>query len=325
MASGMNNGQKHVPDAGSCPSMVQITVVITTLNRKEQLLEAIESVHRQTWQNRELIVVDDGSIPPIFSAEEVESLGIRYIYKENSGQAASRNVGIGAANGSFIAFLDDDDLWYPRRLEMQMALVANGARWVAGDCRHFDGKTGADQELHSSRHKPYSGRVFRQLLRECFIASPTILVERDLLLSAGGFFEARAARYGEDWFMWLRLAAMTELAWVNEPIARYRNHGASMLGKADLDQIRESHRIGLDLVYERLGESYRPARWEADRLDYAKLARIALSVGNRGKAYSFLKESFRHGVCVENALALLSYVVPEIVVNAAKRIRSMNH
>ena len=104
-----------------------ISVIIPTFNRKQLLLEAVESVRRQSFRDWELLVVDDGSTDG--TDQVIESLisdGIRCIRQEHSGVSAARNRGIRAARNDWIAFLDSDDYWHKQKLQQQFeALEAN--------------------------------------------------------------------------------------------------------------------------------------------------------------------------------------------------------
>jgi len=108
-----------------------VSVVIPAFNAGRFIKRTIESVLSQTYRDFEIIVVDDGSTDN--TAEVVRSYGpkVRYIYQENAGDGPSRNTGISAAKGDWIAFLDHDDEWLPEKLEFQMALLEEnpGLRW----------------------------------------------------------------------------------------------------------------------------------------------------------------------------------------------------
>lgn len=101
-----------------------ISVIIPTFNREKYLGEAIESILEQDYQPIEIIVVDDGS------TDNTKAListfpTVKYVYQENSGQAAARNQGIAISKGEYLAFLDSDDLWIPGKLHSQMNYMQN--------------------------------------------------------------------------------------------------------------------------------------------------------------------------------------------------------
>lgn len=252
-----------------------VSVVVATCNRKDLLLATLASIRNQTWSPLEIIVVDDGSRIRTFDQDESRELGIRYFYRENSGTAAARNFGVAQSEGDFIAFVDDDDLWLPNRIERQMAEINKGWRWVACDCTYFNSETGIDYDRHSRIHPSASGEVFVKLLQTCFIASPTVLIEKSLFVEAGGFNEDRRARYGEDWCAWLRIAAKAPLAFLPEPLARYRIHKSSMLIKSNLSDVLESHRLGLADVFAKVPQKFQCYQRMAKIWDLRTLSRTA--------------------------------------------------
>ncbi len=99
-----------------------ISVIVPTYNRERYVVAAIESVLAQDYAPVELIVVDDGSTDGTAAAIDRIGADIRYVYQENQGTAAARNAGVALANGSFLAFLDSDDLWLPDKLTRQLGV-----------------------------------------------------------------------------------------------------------------------------------------------------------------------------------------------------------
>lgn len=287
-----------------------ISVIVTTYNRKSLLIETLKSIKAQTWPNIETIVVDDGSNQKTFSSEEAENLGIRYFYRQNSGQSASRNFGVQSAQGEYISFIDDDDLWHPQKLEIQMRGIQQGYQWAYCDCIYFHHDTGIHFDRHSRIHSPSSGDVRIPILRGCFIASPTVLVKRTLLDECGGFFENRLAKLGEDWFMWIRIAHKAKVIYINEALAYYRVHGNSMLGNSNLSVIVDSHRIGLDLVFSALSTlpTHRKICWKSN---WQRFARMAYSKGESRQARAYLLKSIRLGsVWASDVIIFLLTFIP---------------
>lgn len=98
-----------------------VSVVIPTYNRADRLEKAVRSVLEQTYSNLEVIVVDDGSTDHTRQViEEIQDLRLHYVWQKNSGACVARNYGVTQARGSYIAFHDSDDIWYPDKLEKQM-------------------------------------------------------------------------------------------------------------------------------------------------------------------------------------------------------------
>src|SRR5688572_3255537 len=145
-----------------------VTVVIPTWNRARLVLEAVASVAAQTYPHWELVVADDGSTDDtrarLLALAEPR---LRVVSLEHGGSSSVvRNRGAAAAKGSLLAFLDSDDLWLPRKLELQVAArAASGARWCYADYARVDA-AGAPVSGGSHAFTAQNGRIVPQLLTE---------------------------------------------------------------------------------------------------------------------------------------------------------------
>ncbi|HSJ14148.1 MAG TPA: glycosyltransferase [Longimicrobiales bacterium] len=268
-------------------------MIIPAWNRRVLLLEAVDSVRAQTFRDWELVVVDDGSTDG--SAAAVEALAdarIRVLRRPHDGNVAVlRNAGATAARGDWLAFLDSDDLWEPRKLELQRsATFAAGARWSCTGYQLMD-----DQRrpipFRAGGSQVRSGRILRALLAmEVNVSICTVLVERALFDELGGFGVA-AGR--EDFDLLLRLAARAPVVAVAEPLVRAREHPARTTGA-----LSSPHAASL-LVFERFLARERDP--ELRRLAHAHSARLLLDGsryeagrGRTGAAGRMLLRSLRH-------------------------------
>jgi len=210
-----------------------ISVIIPTHNRAELLRRAIKSVLNQTFEDFELIVVDDASTD---STPEVatgfDDPRIRYIrLKKNSGAPTARNTGIKRSRGAFIAFLDDDDEWLPRRLELQMKKFEELEKdfgVVYGAFYYVSQQTG---RIIGKRTPAHRGWIYRELLVENFIGSPTLLIRRECFKRAG-LFDPKLTS-SQDWDMWLRIARYYKFDYVEEAVAKYYVHGKQITFNLD--------------------------------------------------------------------------------------------
>jgi len=196
-------------------SNLTVSVIIPTYNAGLYVVEAVESVLAQTWQDIEIIVVDDGSTDDTRHALAPYLDRLTYVYQENCGRSAARNQGIARANGLYVAFLDADDTWYPDKIERQVnGLRQYNARW-AYCCCHLIDQSG--RPLNStfwpdsfgcgvSGVSQISDRVFSQSLE---ISTSTVLVERELLNEMGGFDESFPS--SEDTDLWARLSVASDI------------------------------------------------------------------------------------------------------------------
>ena len=213
-----------------------VTVVVAAYNAEQWIVETLDSVATQTFKDYEVIVVDDGSTDRTATVARAHKIVTKCIEKPHSGQPSSRNVGITAASGDYIAFVDADDLWLPRKLELQLELlnVEKDLLWCYTDAYYFDGKSLKIINVCAKQNRLFSGNVLRPLVLNCFIPSPTVVVRRDTLLNVGLFDEA-SGNANEDWNMWLRLAALHNIGLVNSPLACVRVHEESMTRKGSLE------------------------------------------------------------------------------------------
>ncbi len=209
--------------------MSKVSIVMSTYNRAHLVGEAIRSALAQTYTDFELIVVDDGSKDD--TRDVVAGFAdprIRYVYKKNAGLAAGRNTGIEYACGDYIAFLDDDDLYLPNKLAVQVAFMDQYPEigWTSGGYRITDmqGKFLGEQRpwLH------YPKLELRIWLFWCPTCPTAVMVRREWLDRGGGFDSQQGLQ--EDWELWLRLAyAGCQMVWVPEIVCVYRLHSANMV------------------------------------------------------------------------------------------------
>ncbi len=196
-----------------------------TFNRADLILESVRSVIAQTFSNWELIVVDDGSTDDtIARIEALREPRIAVLRQARTGNVAKlRNLGIAAARGDYVAFLDSDDLWLPEKLEVQLrSLIGKPADWSYA-AHTLVNIGGTRMPLRMGRFSPASGRIIRQLLAEETGATIiTWLVPRALFDKMGGFDESLALQ--EDLDFVLRLAEAADAVAVPEVLALAREH-----------------------------------------------------------------------------------------------------
>lgn len=205
-----------------------ISVVIPTYNYRKYVVEAIESVLAQSYQPLEVIVADDGSTDG--TGEELARYGdrIRYFYQENRGLPAARNLGIRAAGGEYVAFLDSDDLWQPTKLERQMAVMERDPRVGVVFCEFECWDLVSGETRRGSCRADVRGDIRRKLLhKNCVTGSASaVLVRRGCFDKVGLFDEA--LRSAEDWDLWIRISREYHFDYVLEPLVILRVHGGNM-------------------------------------------------------------------------------------------------
>lgn len=195
-----------------------VSVVIPTYNRAGTLMRSIQSVTGQSYQEWELIIVDDGStdrteelVRPVMQ----EDMRIQYIRcPENKGQAAARNTGIKAARGAYIAFQDSDDCWMPDKLQKQILMMEEHPEYglIYGQMVYNEGG------VLSAPYPPTdAGRqVFSECLRQNLIGTPTMLVRKEVFDTVGIFDTSLPAM--EDYELALRITKHYLAGFIAEPV-----------------------------------------------------------------------------------------------------------
>ena len=208
-----------------------VTVVLPTFDRFEFLPAAIKSVFGQTMRDWELVVADDGSGREVrdYLSTLNDGARVRALFLPHSGNAGrARNAAIAVARAPYIAFLDSDDLWEPRKLERQLAmmLAEAGCGWSYTGVTFIDDEGKPLAAELDRRWTMYRGQVFDRVVRDpASVRTPTVVVATQLVRDAGGFDEAIYS--GEDNELWMRLALRSPACIVGEPLACVRYHAGN--------------------------------------------------------------------------------------------------
>lgn len=200
-----------------------VSVVIVAYNKADTLGAAIESVLGQTYRDFEILVVDDGSTDD--TAEKLRPYldRVRYLPKPNGGTGSARNLGIAQARGSYVAFLDGDDLWLPRKLELQMAAFEREPGLVAVQCSAYCVDAQLKKVMEERRCSPARDRLTNFLLFDNLPAfSSAVVVRKEVFESVGGFGTDLVIL--SDWDMACRLARAGTLRSVPEVGVLYRQY-----------------------------------------------------------------------------------------------------
>jgi glycosyltransferase involved in cell wall biosynthesis len=206
-------------------ALPRVTVAIPTRERPEFARRALGSVLAQTGVVLEVVVVDDGSRGPAVDPAELDDPRVRMVTQRfPRGVAAARNAAIAHARGEWVAFLDDDDLWAPDKLERQLE--------VADECDAdfvWTGQVLVDEHLKPVKEwtAPRAEGISRDLLDMNGIGGPSsMIVRRSLLEAVGGFDEELSVL--ADWDLWIRLAAAGKPAACDSLLTAYTIHSANM-------------------------------------------------------------------------------------------------
>ena len=199
-----------------------VSVIIPAFNKGATIAAAIESVRRQTFLDFEIIVVDDGSTDDTLKKVQGLGPGVRLLHQNRSGVSAARNLGIQEARGEFVAFLDGDDLWLPRKLEMQLAALAQEAGRDAVQCSVYL----VNDHLRVLSSRPCTPKqdtlIDFLLFRNLPGFGSTLLARKKTLERLGGYGTDLVIL--EDWDLACRLAGSNALRSLPDFLVLYRQH-----------------------------------------------------------------------------------------------------
>jgi glycosyltransferase involved in cell wall biosynthesis len=217
--------------------MPLVTVIIPTYNRGTFIGEAVDSVLNQSFTDYEIVVVDDGSSDDTPRLLSKYGTAIRYFRQDNAGQSVARNLGISVANGRYVAFLDSDDVFYPEKLEKQIAFMEAhpdlGYSWTD----YSQGPSVLEGREGRARLDAVDGDdVFTELCKRNIICTVTVVARKDVLALAGMFDPA--LRASEDFDLWLRLCRVCRGAYIPEVLTHVRDHDDRSMGTLEYHRDR---------------------------------------------------------------------------------------
>ena len=284
-----------------------VSVVMPAYNAETHISRSLQSVLGQSYPNLEIIVVDDGSIDNTERVVRETAPTAKYIRIKNSGPAAARNEGNRHASGKYLAFLDADDLWHPRKLELQTYYLENhrnvGAvfcRW----CETFPGDRAVDWEsvqrypgpIDSTIMPEMSGWLYPDLLLDTMIHTSSVMLRKSLYDDLDGFNQSLTV--GEDYDLWIRLSRMTEIHRLRATLSAYEQRSDS------ITRTPQNTPFGATVVrrslkkWGRYGPDGRSARWFAVR------KRIAQSYRNHGVTHL---KCGKRSIAIRSTIAALFY------------------
>jgi glycosyltransferase involved in cell wall biosynthesis len=296
--------------------MVTVSVVIPTYNREEFLEGAIQTVLGQTFDDLEVIVVDDGSgteyAPEVGSGYEAVHV---VQHEENKGLSTARNTGIAEAKGEYIAFLDDDDRWHKEKIARQVEAFSRGDDIGMVSC--CLASISPDNEiLRAERSKP-TGDLSDEIFRKNVVGSPSrIVVSQECLDDVGTFDESLPTK--QDWDLYIRIALDWRIETLQEVLC-YRTIHPSMSSdpvatERDLMRIRERYE---DTIRKR-------GMWETSMAHYhVKVAVMYLFQGQRREGREHIRKAIAHDVAAFHVPLYLTTFVPHLFESAINVKRAM--
>ncbi|WP_034044734.1 glycosyltransferase family 2 protein [Wocania ichthyoenteri] len=229
------------------------SVIIPLYNKEKYIEDTLRSVLNQTFQDFEVIIVDDGSTDnSVEEVNKVEDSRISIFTIENQGVSHARNFGISKASTNYIAFLDADDLWLSNHLELQKYMIENfpncGLYASAYEKRNYNIKI---ESYYLNIPKNWVGIVenyFESSFVSCIAWTSAVIVPKNVLQNFGGFDEKITLGAGEDTDLWIQIALQYKVAFNNQVTAIYNLHADNRVSKSntnlrqflDLDKYEEA-------------------------------------------------------------------------------------
>ena len=219
---------------------MQISVIIPTFNRAHTLWKAVQSVLFQKGTDLEVLIVDDGSSDntrELIQKNSFRYKNLRYFYQSNKGPSAARNLGIKAAQGNYMAFLDSDDEWLAGKLNAQLNFFAQRPDYLICQTEEIWIRNGK-RVNPMKKHKKLSGFIFDACLRLSIISSSCAMMRKEFFDEVGFFDEALPAC--EDYDLWLRASARFPIGLIEKPyVIKYGGHPDQLSRRVPvMDQFR---------------------------------------------------------------------------------------
>lgn len=296
---------------------MKIDVIIPTYNTAVFIEEAIASVQAQTYRPEQIIVVDDGSTDHtesvIAKLKPHSNIPIVYLKKENNGPNSARNVGLAHATAPLVAFLDADDRWEPDKLQQQVKFFQEDKDatlgLVYGNYKIID-TTGTDRpDVPTVPFDPrVRGYAFVALLPGNLIlgSASNVVIRRSVFDVVGTFDET--LRVGEDWDMWLRIAEVFRIDYVDNVLVAIRRHESNQTN--NVAKLIKGDSAFIEKWIPKIAGNYRIPRIWGDRIIFNVIRGLPslynFSVAQKSLSKPTKKKLFPNGSL---ALACLSFIV----------------
>lgn len=273
----------------------KVSVIIPTYGRAKLLTEAINSVINQTYNNIEIIVVDDNGLHSdnqIATSNQINAFNypsLKYIPLEhNSGGAYARNIGAKAATGDFLCFLDDDDRFLPEKISQQLEALYNNTKAVGCYCGHIRNDTIHKTRVEYIPCERGDCRMSVLTFSVDFCSGSTLMVRKNAFQKVGGF-DSKLKRF-QDYQFLAQLSGIGEIECVSRPLVIINTHSGSYSLKSfcQIKECRIAYLKSIEGVIKTLKEEERDRIYEVNRM---YLFKEALKFKEVKEALGFLKQS----------------------------------
>lgn len=193
---------------------MNISVVIPSYNRYEQLKRALESVFAQSYEPKEIIVIDDGSTDNTSQIKN-DFARIKYYHQENCGVSSARNLGIKESSYDWISFLDSDDEWHRDKLKLQVEFHRDNKDIFISYTNEIWIRDFKEVKI-PKKYQKIGGHIFKECLSHCFIAPSSVMIHKKLFEDIGLF--DGSLDVCEDYDLWIRISSRYEIGLIDEKL-----------------------------------------------------------------------------------------------------------
>lgn len=262
--------------------MPLVSVIMPSYNYEEYISEAIESVLKQTFDDFELIIIDDASkdnSKKIIQLFDKKSIKIRsFFHQKNQGLAKTVNECIKKAKGKYISYFSSDDIWFKEKLEKQLEILEKDEDLIVwSEGLIVNAKSDFTGELftqiHSALNRKKSGDIFEELLKNNYICGVSLIFKRENLKNVR---RDEHLEYLSDYKFLVDLAKEYKFYFIPEPLVMYRIHGRNTIFKDRIEWKKDDIRIRNYFLQE-----------YGDEMSPKVKNRILLNIG---KSYSYIEE-----------------------------------
>lgn len=198
----------------------KVSVIIPFYRNTEWLDAAINSVLNQTYDNFEIILVNDGSQENINQILEKHGSYIKYLYQKNKGAGSARNLGLSFASGDYIAFLDSDDIWLPNKLENQISFMKKtNAAWSHTGYFYWNPSNGRTKTVNVRNEY---GNIYKKAFVSIKMATPCVVLRKSILDENPHLCFNEKYRIGQDTKFWQEISKLYPIALLREPLTKVR-------------------------------------------------------------------------------------------------------
>lgn len=261
-----------------------VSIIIPCYNQGQFLAEAIQSAIGQDYEQKEIIVVNDGATDNTREVATKFLQAIKYIEQKNLGVSAARNAAIRISNGDYIAFLDSDDVLLPGSITKRIAYLEShpDISLICSDSIFFNesGLLGLRSQL---LNRPKNIDNFRWETVDYNATLSTVMLRRFCLEKAGLFEES--IQNAEDWLMWVRMSRYFNMAFIDEPLIKYRLHSGNFTRSIKFNNV--GHRVAISQIINAPYFDDYPAHFRAQLL-FLRFASAWRLEPKRGALYYFI-------------------------------------